>query len=139
MANSSDMNVKRFHIVAKRHYEDGKFLLLKNRTNGAVYLAGYAVECVFKALILHTTPISERESVAKSFRGSGYHNYENLKVLYREQGGSLLPSEIVKCFATVNTWEVAMRYNPKKLEYEYAKSFIINVRIIINWAEGRLK
>ena len=42
-----------FASAAARHYCDSELLLAKQRLDNAAYLAGYAVECGLKALILH--------------------------------------------------------------------------------------
>ena len=42
-----------FGSAAARHYCDAELLLAEQRFDNAAYLAGYAVECGLKALILH--------------------------------------------------------------------------------------
>ena len=45
-------NARLFYRAAKERFEDAELLLSLNRTTGAVYLAGYSVECIIKSLIL---------------------------------------------------------------------------------------
>jgi len=42
--------------VAKQRFDDALLLLEMGRTTAAVYLAGYSVECMLKALILSAVP-----------------------------------------------------------------------------------
>jgi hypothetical protein len=46
---------RRFDRAAIQRFDDAQFLLSGSRTNAAVYLAGYSVECMMKALILSTS------------------------------------------------------------------------------------
>ena len=53
MPSHQPKEVRRFHRAAARRFEEAQFLLTRgNYTTAAVYLAGYAVECMLKALIL---------------------------------------------------------------------------------------
>lgn len=40
-----------FIQAAGRHLHDAKILLVQNRWDNAVYLAGYVVECTFKVVV----------------------------------------------------------------------------------------
>jgi hypothetical protein len=42
--------------VADRRFDDAKVLLEHKRTNGAMYLGGFVVECLLKALLLEHFP-----------------------------------------------------------------------------------
>ena len=44
---------------------------------GAVYLAGYSVECILKALIFSVVPLVQIEAVLGSFRGVRAHDYNS--------------------------------------------------------------
>jgi len=41
-----------YYRSAFPRYEDAQILLRADRTTGAVYLAGYGIECILKALVL---------------------------------------------------------------------------------------
>jgi HEPN domain-containing protein len=49
-----------FYRAALHRYDDAALLLEAGRTTGAVYLAGYTVECMLKALVLAGVPASFR-------------------------------------------------------------------------------
>ena len=65
------------------------------RTTAAVYLAGYSVECMLKALILSAVPQAQEAALLARFRGARAHDYEWLLELYAEQGGARLPASVV--------------------------------------------
>lgn len=44
-------NARLFYRAAKQRFDDALLLLELKRTTAAVYLAGYSIECMLKALI----------------------------------------------------------------------------------------
>ncbi len=108
-------------------------------TTGAVYLAGYGVECILKALVLASTPSGERSEMMKSFRGAKAHEFEWLRNVYLLKGGARFPSEIVRHFTLVNDWSTDLRYLPKFVRADDAESFLVTAAAIIRWADGRLE
>jgi hypothetical protein len=132
------LEARPFYQSAKQRFEDAVFLLSAQRTTGAIYLAGYSVECMLKALILSLTPKGNRSNMLKTFRGSKAHSFDWLKNEYFEQGGTPFPSKVSKLFALVNTWGTELRYKPGTMRYSDADSFIQAVREIMLWADGRM-
>ena len=47
---------------------------------GAVYLAGHAVECMLKALLISRHPVAQRQNVYMTCRQEIGHNLEELNV-----------------------------------------------------------
>jgi hypothetical protein len=107
-------------------------------TTGAVYLAGYGVECMLKALVLAAVPARARRDTMKSFRGNRAHDYEWLRSLYLTNGGARLPREITRHFALVNTWSTDLRYTPRTVREREAKRFLASASAILQWTDGRL-
>ena len=60
MAMPTDINARRYYRVAYQRLDDGAVLLEISRPRAAIYLTGYAVECILKALLLISTPAGER-------------------------------------------------------------------------------
>src|SRR5438876_700259 len=71
--------IRRFLRAAEARLEEAQFLLANQYTTAAVYLAGYAVECAFKALILSSEPASRHVATVLSFRGAKAHDFEWLR------------------------------------------------------------
>lgn len=126
-----------FYRSAKQRFEDARFLM-PERTTGAVYLAGYSVECMLKALILALVPAKRKVETVAEFRGARAHDYDWLRARYFENGGPPFPAEIAKAFALVNTWDTELRYRPGMLSPREADAFLLAVEAILVWADGRL-
>jgi HEPN domain-containing protein len=94
-------------------------ILLTDHGRIAIYLAGLAVECALKALVLGEVPVSRRRAMDESeeFRGRKGHSYDDLRrVLRRESGGRDIPIDWTRDLRLINAiWEVDMRYAPKRI------------------------
>jgi len=88
---------------------DAELLLEVERTTGAVYLAGYAVECALKALLLDATPKRKRKETLDSFRAAKAHNFKWLKKRYLSAGGPPLPEAAADRLLVVDFWNTTMR------------------------------
>ena len=131
-------NARLFYRAAKQRFEDAELLLKEDRTTGAVYLAGYGVECMLKALLLAAIPEKAQKQMRESFRGRKGHDLDGLKALYVEKGKQGIPSAIGKCLARVNSWATDLRYSPASLKAREAKQFLRDAAEILRWAEERL-
>jgi hypothetical protein len=138
MASPRSKDARLFYRCAFQRYEEAEVLLRARYTTGAVYLAGYTVECILKALILSVVPPGQTSAVLESFRGHRAHDYEWLKLVYRQHGGALPPREVNRNFTLVDRWSTALRYAPGTLKEEDARSFLKAVGAIVGWADGRL-
>ncbi len=127
-----------FYQAAKQRFEDARFLLDAERTTGAIYLAGYCVECMLKALILSALAKSKRIEMLASFRGSKAHDYDWLKARYLKNGGPQFPKSITIAFSFVNTWAVEIRYMAGAAKYEDAETFLKSTEEIMIWADERI-
>jgi hypothetical protein len=132
------INARTFHRVSEQRFLDAQFLLDVNRTTSAVYLAGYSIECIIKALILSNVPNSREDEVLKTFRGGRAHEFGWLKNLYIKCGGAAFPRTIVPHFVRVGTWSTDMRYFAGSVKCEEAKLFLESASNILEWAKGCL-
>ena len=138
MAIPSSPNARLFYRAAKQRFEDAEFLLGVDRTTASVYLAGYSVECILKALIMAVVPRAQEAEIVAMFRGARAHDFDWLRRLYAERGGAGLPADVVPHFARVNTWSTDMRYSPGTIALRDAKAFLDSSVEILTWADGRL-
>ncbi len=104
----------------------------------AIYLAGYSVECLLKALILSAVPQAQEAELLGIFRGARAHDDEWLLHLYVDKGGARMPPSVVPHFARVNAWSTDMRYAPGTIAAHEAKVFLDAAIAIMTWADGRL-
>jgi HEPN domain-containing protein len=138
MAVPSSKEARLFYRCAFQRYEDAQILFRDQRTTGAVYLAGYSIECILKALILSVVPARNQAALLQSFRGNQAHDYEWLRYQYRLNGGARFPREINRDFTLVNDWSTDLRYTPRTLKEDEAEAFLAAAEAIVHWADGRL-
>ncbi len=75
MAIPGSADARRFYRSAFRRFEEANVLLAAGFSMGAVYLAGYAVECILKSLILEAAHAPDRAGILESFRGGKAHDF----------------------------------------------------------------
>lgn len=95
MAIPSSPNARLFYRAAKQRYDDAVLLLQLQRTTGAVYLAGYSVECMLKALILESVPDRQEPLILAQFRGQQAHNPGWLLRLYKKTISASVPANVI--------------------------------------------
>jgi HEPN domain len=135
MAVPGSSDARLFYRCAFQRYEEAEVLLDADYTTGAVYLAGYGIECILKALVLMTVSAGARADMLKSFRGGKAHEYEWLRSLYLINGGARFPREITMHFTLVNDWSTDLRYTPRSVRANEAEAFLAAAVAIIRWAE----
>lgn len=138
MATPRSSEARLFYRCAYQRFEEAEILLKASYNTGAVYLAGYGIECILKALVLSAVTDSDRPETLKSFRGAKAHEYEWLRSLYLINGGARFPREINQHFTLVNDWSTDLRYTPRTVPPEDAEAFVTSAASIIKWADGRL-
>lgn len=134
-----DVEVRRFVRVAKLRFEDARLLFDNERYNGAIYLGGYCVECMLKAIILSVTLEGNLEETIAWFRGSKAHEYGRLKNRYHSnlKGPRFSKRFSINC-SIVDSWTSEMRYDPKQMDRSMAEDFLAAVEEIIIELNGRL-
>jgi hypothetical protein len=138
MGTPTDPDARLFYRVAKERFADAEHLLANRRTTGAVYLAGYSVECMLKALVLAAVPDGEREEVVGEFRGARAHDYDWLSDLYLASGGPPPPKSVRAQFRVVGDWATDLRYRAGTIHRTRATEFLEAARGIMTWADRRL-
>jgi hypothetical protein len=137
MAMPADINAQRYYRVAYQRLDDGNALLEINRPRAAIYLTGYAVECILKALLLVSSPASDRAAVLATFRGSVAHNIDWLREQLVRRIGRFPVGE-ARHVSLVTSWSVDLRYEPGPGDPDDARAFLAAADAILNWADGRM-
>jgi HEPN domain-containing protein len=127
-----------FYRCAIQRYDDAQVLRRAEHNAESVYLAGYGVECILKALILEGKPARTRRMALQGFRGGRAHDFEWLRAEYVTGGGAAFPPEVNRHFAFVNSWSTDLRYMPKTVPPDDADRFLKAANEIIAWASKRL-
>lgn len=132
MPPPADPDARRFYQAALQRRADARASVAARRTTVAVYLGGYVVECVLKALILTHTSRGRRADVLASFRGTLAHNFGWLRARYRQAGGADFGGSVQRAFSGVALWNPNLRYEPGVLSAAVAADFLAAVEVI--WA-----
>ena len=127
-----------FYRAAKQRYEDAVLLLEGKRTTGAVYLAGYTVECTLKALLLANLSGVRRRKLLSEFRGNRAHSIEWLRSLYRLHIGAQIPRDIARHLVRAASWSTELRYATGALKQAVAEEFLKSAAAIFSWADARM-
>ena len=128
---------RRFYRVAYQRLEEAEVLFDAGFYIGTVYLAGYAVECMLKAIILNSLPEKDHEAVEAEFRGQRAINMSGWDIgMLRPASG--LPAAISESLAFVSTWDTSLRYRPGLGEPSDAARFLHEVKVILAWADNRI-
>jgi hypothetical protein len=136
---AGSQNVRLFQRVAQQRFEDAWLLYTKlDKDLSVVYLAGYGVECILKALLLSAVPRAREREILSRFRGTAGHDLDRLRQWYREEGGAAVPRDLVRDFDRVNFWSVDLQYRPGRMKRRDVQAFFASARSIMDWAEGRL-
>ncbi len=129
---------RRFYRCARQQLVEAQVLQKASMPTGAVYLAGYSVECILKALIFSVVITAQTEAVLGSFRGARAHEYNWLRDQYRLRGGASFPGQVNRDFTLVDVWSTNLRYELAAFRKPEAEEFLESVDRIIEWAEGRI-
>src|SRR5437870_5030020 len=138
MAIPKDINARLYYRVAYQRLQDGKLILDRlGRAPAAIYLTGYAVECIAKALLVSITPAKDREAVIQSFRGGQGHDLHWLRARLAERGTEM-PADVARHWAYAASWTVDIRYQPGTGNLREAERFLESATAIVNWADRRM-
>ena len=138
MALPRSNEAREFYRSAYERLEDARALFELKRFTGMIYLAGYAVECMLKALVMEAVRPRRRRDVRDSFRGAKAHDFNWLRGIYRQNGGADLPRLIVQRFSIVERWTIDLRYRSKAGKPAEALRFQQATADILAWIDGRL-
>jgi HEPN domain-containing protein len=122
-----------YYLVARQRFEEAEILLKNRRPNGCIYLAGFAVECILKSLILANTTKRQREKVMLAVKAEYGHDLDALR---KEAGrrGIHMTREVMEEFRRSNTWNNNLRYSPGIQSTEDAQTLLSAADEVIMWA-----
>lgn len=128
--------------AARKRLGDAKELLQSKEPHGqgAMYLAGYAVECKLKAIAMEIHGCWTLQELAKNWdvdeRDVFTHGLECLiqRLPFHIR---FTRSRVWRLFAgQVNRWKPSWRYSPRRIDKKEAGSFIDAVECVLKWLEA---
>ena len=136
MGAPRDSEARRFYYVAWHRLEDAETLLDGHRWQGAVYLAGYAVECGLKASLIVRTAQARRREMLSDFVGRRGHDLSWLRQMLAVQGEHLTAT-IHEELALLSMWSTDLRYEASTGDPEDAQEFLDAARRVLRWIDER--
>ena len=134
----SMLTARDFERASTQRFTAAEFLLNRGFTLDALYLAGYAVECVLKALIMHLTPEANREETFRRLSsGAKMHRFENLKEELTKLGRPM-PIDVVKRLRRF-PWSTNLRYESRRRPPGEVRGYLKAAAITIDWVKGEMK
>jgi HEPN domain-containing protein len=113
-------------------------VLLREKVNlDAMYLAGYAIECTLKALILEATPDASRAMTLKVItQGATMHRLEILLGKLRDLGKPI-PLELARRLRK-STWSTTLRYRSGRTPTGHTRAFLKTAKAVYDWVEREM-
>ncbi len=126
-----------FLKVAEQRLNAAEALLRADLTLDTQYIAGYAVECSLKALILEkTVPADRPDKLLRITSGATMHKSETLLQELRALNVSLTP-ELAKRMRRFD-WTTDLRYETGRRDRGETIGFLRTCVEIRNWVKGQL-
>lgn len=143
-----DRDARLYNQVARKRLHEATRICdeLTDLSAPAAYLAGYAVECVLKALVLVETPVSQRKSVGEEtiawMKSEFGHDLIKLAKSLARGGARLPESQEHDLLSEFNflaaRWDPENRYDPKDYDQETNERMIRGAEAIFQWADARM-
>jgi hypothetical protein len=138
--------------VADRRFEDARCLLdsgNKQRANGAIYMAGFVVECLLKALLLERHPNLQNPLDPSELSKTDREAFDLIYRSHELDAMLVFLPEVEKKLSKVDTktgrsawrefqniceeWTIYVRYSPLVAELDQAKRYLETMTEVKKW------
>ena len=133
-------HARRYYRVAKQRLAEATLILNGVQLPAAAeYLAGYAVECILKALILALVPESQLpgdwKGIVAWLKQEFGHDLNSLRDEVRRRGQNV-PKDVSDAMDfVVENWRPESRYTPGPGDFDHANDFLRTVDFVVQWAD----
>lgn len=131
------LTARDFQRAAEQRFTAAEFLLQSDFTLEALYLAGYCVECILKALIMNLTPEDQREATYNRLTAGAkmhYHAEINKELKNLDLP---IPIEIAKRLRRFD-WYTDLRYESGRKPLGEVRGYLKTAQITLEWAQGEM-
>ena len=134
--------VSELAIASHQRLADAKALLNASRWRGAMYMAGYAVECLLKTKLIHVydcknlrelEDLLRQHSILPANRTVFTHKLEDLLELTPGYNRLRQNRDLWHTFHAVNLWTPQWRYTAKQITRQEATRFLILIENFMHW------
>jgi HEPN domain-containing protein len=122
-----------YDAVHRKRLGDAEALLKAKRWNGAIYLAGYVIECLLKVAVCLRQGVRVLPSEYET------HNYDALL----QAAGLVQPLRIDNRMASIYSqlnllWNVSMRYSSRDYDGNHAREVLGLVKEFKRWLDAQI-
>ena len=139
--------VSELAVASRQRLADAKALLNASRWRGAMYMAGYAVECLLKTKLMHIYDCKNlrqledlllQRSILPTHRTVFTHELEDLLKLAPGYNRLMRNREMLPLFNKVNQWTPNWRYTSKSTNRREATEFMTSIENFMRWVNNNL-
>ena len=147
MNHNSHNGVSELAIVSRQRLADAKTLLNASRWRGAMYMAGYAVECLLKTKLMQIydcnnlgelEDLLRQRSILPAHRTVFTHQLEDLLRLTPGYNRLSQDRNFWHMFQVINLWSPQWRYATKQTTYQEATRFLTFLENVMHWIDTNL-
>ena len=133
--------------ASRQRLEDARALLNASRWRGAMYMAGYAVECLLKTKLMHIydcknlrelEDLLRQRSILPVHRTVFTHQLEDLLRLTPGYNRLMQNRDTLALFNKVNRWIPNWRYTSKLTDRREATEFMTSIERFMHWINNNL-
>ena len=133
--------------ASRQRLADAQALLNASRWRGAMYVAGYAVECLLKTKLMHIydcknlgelEDLLQQRSILPADRTVFTHQLEDLLRLTPGYNRLKQNRDLWHMFHTVNLWTPQWRYTAKQATQQEATRFLTRIENVLHWIDTNL-
>ena len=133
--------------ASRQRLADAQALFNAARWRGAMYIAGYAVECLLKTKLIHIYDCKNLEeledllrqrSILSADRTVFTHRLEDLLRLTPGYNRLKQNRDLWHMFHAVNLWTPQWRYTAKQATQQEATRFLTRIENILHWINNNL-
>ena len=133
--------------ASHQRLEDAKALLNASRWRGAMYIGGYAVECLLKTKLMQIydcqnlralDDVLRQRSILPAHRTVFTHQLEDLLKLTPSYNRLRQNRNVWHMFHEINRWTPRWRYTSKQATRQEAIEFITDLENVIHWINTNL-
>src|SRR5260370_20695018 len=131
-----DEDVRKFRRASEQRLKDADLLFVHEFFLEAIYIAGYAIECSLKELILKRTPRNQHDLMIDRLTRAGAkgHDFDYLKgILTRAPVNCAIPHDISEMWRRVLSWSTRLRYEVATVKLTEARRFLEATKRIQDW------
>ena len=147
MAKAAHHGLSEQSKAVKHRRDDAQVLFDGGRWRGAMYLAGYCIECLLKAKLMRMFRCRQLHELEQTLQRRGIltasgtvftHQLETLFVLTGGWNRLRNDPDLWRVFQHVNRWMPAWRYTADLSSRQEASRFLEAVDEVRNWIENNI-